>query len=67
MARFPMSSQGADADDRVINVLGKLVAHRGADFVIALANMTTGSGEALDVRDRFDVPNNDAAHAVHPS
>jgi hypothetical protein len=54
-----MSNQSTNANDRVINMLGKLVAHLGANFVIALTVMTVGSGEALDVGDGFDVPNDD--------
>jgi hypothetical protein len=34
---FPMSNQGTNADDRVVDVLGELVAHRGPNFIIALA------------------------------
>jgi len=55
--------QSADADDRVVDVLGELVSHRGSNFVIAAAVMTIGSGEALEIGDRFDVPNDEPAHA----
>jgi hypothetical protein len=59
-----VGDQRAYAEDRVIDVLGELVAHRGADVVIALAIMTVGSGEASQVRNGFDVPDDDArAHA----
>src|SRR5437588_8218509 len=47
---FLMSNQGTNANDRVINMLGKLVAHRGADFVIALDVVPVGCGEALEIR-----------------
>jgi hypothetical protein len=57
-----MCDQGANADNRVIDVLGKYVAHRGANFVIALAVMTIGGREALDVGNCFDIPNDDAVH-----
>jgi len=56
MTILPMSNQGANANDRVVDVLGKFVAHRGANFVIALAFMTIGSGEALECRGRFLCP-----------
>src|SRR5262249_44296141 len=62
-----MGNQGADAEDRMIDVLGELVAHCSANVVIALANMTVGSGEALEVRNSLNVPDDDAgAHAGYP-
>jgi hypothetical protein len=51
----------------VIDVLGKLVAQLGSDFVIALPNAAIRSGEAFQVRDRFDVPNNNALLHSHQS
>ena len=62
---FLMSNQGTNANDRVINMLGKLVAHRGADFVIALAVVPVGSGEAVEMRNGFDIPNDHVAHVAH--
>jgi hypothetical protein len=44
-------------------VLGEFVAHNGADFVVVLAVAPVGSREAFEVRDRLDVPNDDAGHA----
>ncbi len=43
---------------------GKLVAHRGANFVIAAAIMTVGSGEALEIGDCLDIPDDDAGHVA---
>ena len=59
---FLMGNQGTNADDRVIDVLRELVAHFRANFIITLAIVTVGGGEALDVGDSFDIPNDDAAH-----
>jgi hypothetical protein len=59
---FLMSNQGTNADDRVVDVLGELVTHGSPNFIIALAVMTIGGSKALDVGDRFDIPNDDAAH-----
>src|SRR5215471_10826546 len=59
-AVFVMSNQCADADDRVINVLWELLAHGGANFIVALAVMTIGGGKSLEVGNRFDIPNDDA-------
>ena len=60
-----MSYQSADTKDRVIDVLWKLLTHRGANVVIALAVMTIGGSEALEIRNGFDVPDDDACtHGV---
>ena len=59
---FLMGNQGTNADDRVIDVLGKLVAQFGTDLIIAFAQMAIRSGEAFQVRDGFDIPNDDAVH-----
>jgi hypothetical protein len=44
----------------------ELVAHGRANFVIALAIVAIGGGKALDVGDRLDVPDDDAAHVTYP-
>jgi hypothetical protein len=59
---FLMGNQGTNADDRVIHVLRELVAHRSANFVVALAVMIIGGCKALDIGDRFDVPSDDTTH-----
>jgi hypothetical protein len=41
------------ADDRVVNV---------ANFLVAFAILTVGSREALQVGDRFDIPNDQVGH-----
>jgi hypothetical protein len=42
-----MGDQRPDTDDRVVDVLGELVPHFGTNFVIALADVAVGGGEAL--------------------
>ena len=46
----------------MIDVLWKLVAHRGANFVISLAVVVVGGSEPFDVRNRFKIPNDDIVH-----
>ena len=46
----------------MIDVFGKLIAHGGADFVIALAIETIGGGESAKVRHGFEVPYEDVWH-----
>jgi hypothetical protein len=43
----------------MVDVLRKLVAHCRANVIVAFALMTVRSGEALDVRNGLDVPNDD--------
>ena len=37
-----MSNQGTDANDRVVNMLGKFISHCLANFVISFAVVTIG-------------------------
>jgi hypothetical protein len=43
-------------------LLGEFIAHGLANLIIALAVMAIGGGEALDIRDRFNVPNDDVGN-----
>jgi hypothetical protein len=45
-------------------VLWELVSQRGTDLIVALAFVSVGSGEAFEVGDRFNIPNDDAGHAA---
>jgi hypothetical protein len=56
--------QGADTGNRVIDVLRKLIAHIGADFVIALAIKTVCGSKAAKIGHRFDIPYEDVWHAI---
>jgi hypothetical protein len=63
-----VGNQRPDTNNRVVNVLGKLIAQFGPDFIIAFANMTIRSGKAFEIRNGFDVPNNNIAdHRLRPS
>jgi hypothetical protein len=53
------SDQSTDANDGMINVLGKLVSHCLADFIIRFAVMPIGSRKTSQVRDRFYILNDD--------
>jgi hypothetical protein len=44
----------------MIYMLGELIPHGLANFVIALAVKPVRGGEAFKIGDGFDVPNNDA-------
>jgi hypothetical protein len=63
-AVLPVRDQGADAHDRVVDVLGKIFAHRGTDFVIGFADVPVGGGKALEIRRSFEVPNDDVAYGL---
>src|SRR6516225_34928 len=60
-----MSNQGTNADNRMIDMLGELIAHRGANLVIAFAVKSVGGSEALEIGDCFDIPNDHIAHTAH--
>ena len=59
-----MRYQSANTGNRVIDVLGKLVAHFGANFVIAFAVVTIRRSEACEVRHRFNVPYEHVWHVM---
>ena len=50
--------QGSDADDRVVDVLRKLVADGLAHSHVGLADEIVGGREAAEVRNGLEVPNN---------
>ena len=58
--RLPVRDEGADADDRVIDVLRKLVAHRLTHFDIGPADKTVRSCEPGKVGHGFQVPDDEA-------
>jgi len=60
-----MGNEGADADDRVVDVLRKAVAQLGTNFVIALADVAVRGGEAPQVGDRLNIPYDDVSHATY--
>jgi hypothetical protein len=49
----------------VVDVLGELVTQLGSNLVVALAGVAAGGGEAFQVGDRLNVPNDDIAHVAH--
>jgi hypothetical protein len=51
-----MDDQSPNADNRVVDVLGELVAQRLSDFVLGLAVVSMSGGITLEVRDGFEVP-----------
>jgi hypothetical protein len=60
----PLSDQRAYADDRVIDKLGKLVAHLGAHFIVGLADEPLGCSKTAEVGNGLDVPDDDAGGHV---
>src|SRR5271157_4036002 len=68
-AQFFLSlrDQGANADDRVIDELGKLVAHLRADFVVEPTNQPICCCEAAQIGNGLDIPYDDAGwHGSDP-
>ena len=57
-----MRNQRADADNRVVNVLGEFVAKFGANFVIAPAVVTFRRSETREVGYCFNIPYEHVGH-----
>ncbi len=55
-----LRDQGAYADDRVIDELGKFVAHLRADFVVGPANQPIRGRETGQIGHGLDIPDDDA-------
>jgi hypothetical protein len=62
-----VSDQRANADDGVVDMLEKFVPHCRAYLVIGFAVVTVGGSKAPKVRDRLDIPNDDAVWHVAKS
>jgi hypothetical protein len=54
-----VGNQSADADNRMVDVLGELVAHGSADVVVGPADKVIGGSVATQVGNRFNVLNDD--------
>jgi hypothetical protein len=68
MIGLTVRDEGSDADDRVIDVLRKLVADRLAHFYVGLANKIVGGRKPAEVGYSLQVPDNDVwLHAEYPS
>ena len=52
--------QSSDASNRMVDVLGKFIAHRLADFVIAFAIKDISRGKTAKIRNGFEVSDDDA-------
>ena len=57
--------EGAYADDRVVDVLGELVADRLADLAVGPADEVVGGCEPRDVGNGLQVPDDDASVRAH--
>jgi hypothetical protein len=57
--------ESADAHDRVVDVLGELVADQLANLVIGLAHKSIGGCEPADVGNGLQVPDDDASICAH--
>jgi hypothetical protein len=60
VARLPVRDEGADTDNRVVDVLGELVADRLADLHVGLADEVVGGREPGEVGHSLKVPDDDA-------
>jgi hypothetical protein len=57
-----MGNQRPDTDDRMVDVLGELIAQFGSNLVITLACMAVRISEAPQVRNGLNIPNDNPVH-----
>jgi hypothetical protein len=68
MIELAVRDEGSDADDRMVDVLRKLVADRLADFYVGLADKIVGGRKPAEVGYSLQVPDDDVwAHASRMS
>src|SRR5262249_36461423 len=67
MIVFAMCDQCADADNRVVQVLGELVTDCRADFFVGLTVMTVCSSKSFYVRNSLQIPDENMRGHVGPS
>src|SRR5262249_3570482 len=60
MISLPMCDEGADTDNRVVDVLRELVANRFANFYVGPANKVVGGRKPAEVGHGLKVPDDDA-------
>jgi class 3 adenylate cyclase len=64
--RLPaLGNQRSYADNRVMDELGKPIAHLCAHFIVRLAGKTLGRREPAQVRDSLDIPDDDPCRHLH--
>src|ERR1700738_1980129 len=59
MPVIAVGHQSTDTNNGVVDVLGEFISHCLANLMVGLAVVSIGGGKASEVRDRFDVPNDE--------
>jgi hypothetical protein len=59
--------QSTNTNNGVVDVLGKFISHCLANLMVGLAVVSIGGGKAPEVRDRFNVPNDEMVRHLRSS
>jgi hypothetical protein len=59
MPVIAVGHQSTDTNNGVVDVLGEFISHCLANLMVGLAVVSIGGGKASEVRDRFNVPNDE--------
>ena len=59
MTTVAVGHQSTDTNNGVVDVLGEFISHCLANLMVGLAVVSIGGGKASEVRDRFNVPNDE--------
>jgi hypothetical protein len=67
MPVIAVGHQSTDANNGVVDVLGEFISHCLANLMVGLAVVSIGGGKASQVRDRFNVPNDEMVRHLRSS
>jgi hypothetical protein len=66
MITIELSYQSTDANNGMIDVLGKFIPNFDSNFIIGFALMTISRSKSLNIRNRFNIPNDDVIQECAP-
>ena len=67
MPVIAVGDQSTDTNNGVVDVLREFISHCLANLMLGLAVMPIGGGKASEVRDRFNVPNDEMVRHLRSS
>ena len=66
MITIELSYQSTNANNGMIDMLGRLISDFDSNFIIGFALMPICSSKPLDIRNSFDIPNDDVIQECTP-
>ena len=67
MTTVAVGDQSTDANNGVVDVIWEFISHCLANLMVGLAVVSIGGGKASEVRDRFNVPNDEMVRHLRSS